>query len=139
MTISPVNAAMQTDKTPPDTQVWRQRFGKAFDAIAAKLGMSKSDLIAELQSGKKMKDIEAEKGVSKDDIIKAAASALQAADPSLSADAATKLATSYYDGKAGHYHHHHHNKPQGASPTGNNQSAIDPTNAAALNTVDVLS
>ncbi len=109
MTVSPVT----TSTTSTNTSVSRQRFSNAFDAIANKLGMSKAELVAKLQSGVKMKDLEAAKGVSKDDVIAAAASALQSSDPSLSADAAKKLATSFYDGKAGHRHHHHGHSASG--------------------------
>ncbi|HEY1737366.1 MAG TPA: hypothetical protein VGI86_01580 [Acidimicrobiia bacterium] len=110
MTIGPITnstqATTQATQTDYNSAAWRKNFGDAFDAIASKLGMSKSDLISSLQSGQTMSDLESQKGVSKNDIISAAASALQKDDPSLSADAATKLATSFYDGKVGHRHHH---------------------------------
>ena len=111
MTIGPIGnstPATQTQATQTDynSAAWRKNFGDAYDSIASKLGMSTSDLTSALQSGQTMKDLEAQKGVSKDDIISAAVSVLQKDDPSLSAAAATKLATSYYDGKVGHRHHH---------------------------------
>ena len=111
MTIGPIGnstPAAQTQATQTDynSAAWRKNFGDAYGAIASKLGMSTSDLTSALQSGQTMKDLEAQKGVSKDDIISAGRGTLQKDDPSLSAAAATKLATSYYDGRVGHRHHH---------------------------------
>jgi hypothetical protein len=107
MTIGGISTNPPALSTGTDNSVARQRFSDAFEAVASKLGMSKSDLISDLQSGQTMAQIAQSKGVSEQDVISAAASALQQADPSLSADAAQKLATSFYDGKVGHAHHHH--------------------------------
>jgi uncharacterized protein YidB (DUF937 family) len=116
-----------------NTQSLHQRSHPAMDAAAKALGMSTSDLRTAMQSGKSLADIAKSKGVSVDTLTQAMATAIQGANPNISADQATKIATAMAnrtrpaaapdtdptqaaaatatDGTAatsGHHHHHHH-------------------------------
>jgi uncharacterized protein YidB (DUF937 family) len=63
------------------------------DAAAKLLGMSVSDLRSALQSGKSLADIASSKGISQDKLTAAMAAAIQQANPSISSEQATKVAT----------------------------------------------
>jgi uncharacterized protein YidB (DUF937 family) len=63
------------------------------DAAAKLLGMSVSDLRSALQSGKSLADIASSKGISQDKLTAAMAAAIQQANPSVSSEQATKVAT----------------------------------------------
>jgi hypothetical protein len=65
----------------------------AMDAAAKLLGMSSSDLRTALQSGQSLVSIASSKGISQDALVGAMASAIQEANPDISADQATKVAT----------------------------------------------
>jgi uncharacterized protein YidB (DUF937 family) len=105
------------------------------DAAAKLLGMSTTDLRTALQSGQSLASLASSKGISKDDLTAAMSKAIQQADPNVTADQATKMATAIatrtrpaapqapatdpattQDPNAatgttatqGHHHHHHH-------------------------------
>jgi hypothetical protein len=65
----------------------------AMDAAAKALGMSASDLRAALQSGQSLATIAKSKGVSQDALTAAMATAIEQANPNISADQATRVAT----------------------------------------------
>ena len=75
------------------TQSGRTRSHPAMDAAAKALGMSTSDLRTALQSGQSLESIASSKGVSQDTLVAAMSSAIQEANPGISADQATKVAT----------------------------------------------
>jgi uncharacterized protein YidB (DUF937 family) len=63
------------------------------DAAAKLLGMSSSDLRTALQSGQSLASIASSKGVSQDALVGAMSTAIQEANPAISADQASKVAT----------------------------------------------
>jgi uncharacterized protein YidB (DUF937 family) len=63
------------------------------DAAAKLLGMSSSDLRTALQSGQSLTSIASSKGVTQDALTSAMATAIQQANPNVTADQATRLAT----------------------------------------------
>jgi uncharacterized protein YidB (DUF937 family) len=63
------------------------------DAAAKALGMSASDLRTALQSGQSLESIASSKGVSQDTLTAAMSAAIQQANPGMSADQASKVAT----------------------------------------------
>ncbi len=102
-------------------------FRTAMDAAAKALGMTPSDLMQSLQGGQSLADLAAKKGMSQDDLVRAMAAAIGQANPNLSADQATRIATRIatavpgqgdttattgagVSGVGGHHHHrgHHH-------------------------------
>jgi uncharacterized protein YidB (DUF937 family) len=115
-------------------QSWQTRSHPAMDAAATALGMSASDLRTALQSGQSLASIASSTGISQSTLTAAMASAIEQANPSISADQATKVATaiatrtpqagqqSAQSGASsdasqaaagttatgGHHHHHHH-------------------------------
>jgi hypothetical protein len=74
-------------------QSWQTRSHPAMDAAATALGMSASDLRTALQSGQSLASIASSKGISQSTLTAAMASAIEQANPSISADQATKVAT----------------------------------------------
>jgi hypothetical protein len=65
----------------------------AIDAAANLLGMSAGDLRTALNGGQSLSSIAASKGVGQDDLVKAMAGAIEQANPNVSADQATRIAT----------------------------------------------
>jgi len=63
------------------------------NGAAKALGMSSSDLISALQSGQSLSSIASSKGLSQDKLVAAMATSIQQANPGVSADQATKVAT----------------------------------------------
>ena len=63
------------------------------NGAAQALGMSSSDLISALQSGQSLSSIASSKGLSQDKLVAAMATSIQQANPGVSADQATKVAT----------------------------------------------
>jgi uncharacterized protein YidB (DUF937 family) len=63
------------------------------DGAANVLGMSSSDLRTAMQSGQSLSSIASSKGISQDTLIAAMATSIEQANPSISADQATKVAT----------------------------------------------
>jgi uncharacterized protein YidB (DUF937 family) len=63
------------------------------DAAANLLGMSASDLRTAMQSGQSLSQIASSKGVGQDQLIAAMSTAIQQANPGMSADRATSVAT----------------------------------------------
>jgi uncharacterized protein YidB (DUF937 family) len=63
------------------------------DGAANVLGMSSSDLRTAMQSGQSLSSIASSKGISRDTLIAAMATSIEQANPSISADQATKVAT----------------------------------------------
>ena len=63
------------------------------NGAAKALGMNSSDLISALQSGQSLSSIASSKGVSQDKLVAAMATSIQQANPGVSADQATKVAT----------------------------------------------
>ena len=63
------------------------------DAAAKLLGMSSSDLRTALQSGQSLTSLASSKGITQDALTSAMATAIQQANPNITADQATKLAT----------------------------------------------
>ena len=86
----------------------QKRSHPAMDAAAKLLGMSASDLRTAMQSGQSLASIASSKGISQDALTAAMATAIQAANPSVSADQATKVATAIATRTA----------PAGAPPAG---------------------
>jgi uncharacterized protein YidB (DUF937 family) len=104
------------------------------DAAAKLLGMSSSDLRSALQSGKSLADIASSKGIGQDTLTAAMAAAIQQANPNVSSERATEVATAIATrtppaggpppdaaqasdatqgatgttAVQGHHHHHHH-------------------------------
>ena len=98
------------------------------NGAAKALGMSSSDLISALQNGQSLSSIASSKGLSQDKLVAAMATSIQQANPGVSADQATKVATAMAtrtppaggtppvqaDGATGtsaaggQYHHHGH-------------------------------
>jgi uncharacterized protein YidB (DUF937 family) len=104
------------------------------DAAAKLLGMSSSDLRSALQSGKSLADIASSKGIGRDTLTAAMAAAIQQANPNVSSERATEVATAIATrtplaggpptggaqgadatqgatgttATQGHHHHHHH-------------------------------
>ncbi len=74
-------------------QSWRTHSHPAMDAAATTLGMSASDLRTALQSGQSLASIASSKGISEDTLTAAMAAAIEQANPGISADQATKVAT----------------------------------------------
>ena len=116
-------------------QPQQRRGHPAMDAAAKLLGMSASDLRSALQSGQSLASIASSKGISQDTLTAAMAAAIQQANPNITSDQATKVATAIatrtppaggqppVDGTQsagatqstsgtaatqGHHHHHHH-------------------------------
>jgi hypothetical protein len=65
----------------------------AVDAAANLLGMSAGDLRTALNSGQSLSSIAASKGIGQDDLVRAMAGAIEQANPNVSADQATRIAT----------------------------------------------
>jgi lambda repressor-like predicted transcriptional regulator len=104
----------------------QQRPHPAMDAAAKLLGMSASDLRSAMQSGQSLASIASSKGISQDALTSAMATAIEEANPTITADQATKVATSIAtrtppagdadsaqgtsgtQAAGGHHHHHHH-------------------------------
>jgi hypothetical protein len=63
------------------------------NGAAQALGMSSSDLIGALQSGQSLSSIASSKGLSQDKLVAAMATSIQQANPGVSAEQATKVAT----------------------------------------------
>ena len=63
------------------------------NGAAKALGMSSSDLISALQNGQSLSSIASSKGLSQDKLVAAMATSIQQANPGVSADQATKVAT----------------------------------------------
>ena len=63
------------------------------NGAATALGMNSSDLISALQSGQSLSSIASSKGVSQDKLVASMATSIQQANPGVSADQATKVAT----------------------------------------------
>ncbi len=74
-------------------QSQHQRSHPAMDAAAKLLGMSSSDLRSAMQSGQSLAAIASSKGITQDQLTAAMAAAIQQANPNISADQATKVAT----------------------------------------------
>jgi uncharacterized protein YidB (DUF937 family) len=74
------------------------------DGAANVLGMSSSDLRTAMQSGQSLSSIASSKGINQDTLIAAMATSIEQANPSISVDQATKVATAI----ATHGHHGHH-------------------------------
>ena len=72
----------------------QQRRHPALDAAAKLLDMSASDLRSAMQSGQSLASIASSKGISQDTLTAAMASAIEEANPTISADQANKVATS---------------------------------------------
>lgn len=72
----------------------QQRPHPAMDAAAKLLGMSASDLRSAMQSGQSLATIASSKGISQDALTAAMATAIEEANPTISADQANKVATS---------------------------------------------
>lgn len=72
----------------------QQRPHPAMDAAAKLLGMSASDLRSAMQSGQSLASIASSKGISQDALTSAMATAIEEANPTITADQATKVATS---------------------------------------------
>jgi uncharacterized protein YidB (DUF937 family) len=104
------------------------------NGAAQALGMNSSDLISALQSGQSLSSIASSKGLSQDKLVAAMAASIQQANPGVSADQATKVATAMAtrtppaggmppvqtDGAtgtsaAGGHHHHHGHKAVSAA------------------------
>jgi uncharacterized protein YidB (DUF937 family) len=105
------------------------------DAAAKLLGMSSSDLRTALQSGQSLASLASSKGITQDALTSAMAKAIEEANPNITADQATRIATAMAtrtrptapltqqpaaqdttDTKGttatqGHHHHHHHGGP----------------------------
>ena len=77
--------------TPPNPGPGRS--SPALDGAATALGMSSSDLRTALQGGQSLSSIASSKGVSQDTLVAAMASSIEQANPNISADQATKIAT----------------------------------------------
>jgi uncharacterized protein YidB (DUF937 family) len=77
-------SSIQSHKTRPHP---------AMDAAAKLLGMSASDLRSALQSGQSLATIASSKGISQSALTTAMSAAIQQANPSMSADDASKVAT----------------------------------------------
>lgn len=71
----------------------QQRRHPAMDAAAKLLGMSTTDLRTALQSGQSLTSLASSKGISQDDLTAAMSKAIQQANPNMTADQATKMAT----------------------------------------------
>ena len=104
----------------------------AMDAAAKLLGMSSSDLRTALQSGQSLASLASSKGITQDALTSAMAKAIEQANPNITADQATKVATAMATrtrptpppaqqpvtqdttdatgttATQGHHHHHHH-------------------------------
>jgi hypothetical protein len=63
------------------------------NGAAQALGVSSSDLISALQSGQSLSSMASSKGLSQDKLVAAMAASIQQANPGVSADQATKVAT----------------------------------------------
>jgi uncharacterized protein YidB (DUF937 family) len=103
------------------------------DGAAKALGMDSSDLRTALQGGQSLSSIAQSKGMTIDTVISAMAASIQQANPGVSADQATKVATAMAtrtpggappqptDGATGtsavggHHHHHHGHKAVSAA------------------------
>lgn len=107
------------------TQSRGTRSHPAMDAAAKALGISTSDLGAALRSGQSLASIASSKGVSQDALVGAMAAAIQEANPGISADQASKVATAIAT----------RTPPSGGTPPAGSQSAAasgassDPTQA----------
>jgi len=71
----------------------KQRSHPALDAAAKLLGMSASDLRTVMQSGQSLASIASSKGIGQDALTAAMVTAIQTANPNVSADQAAKVAT----------------------------------------------
>jgi uncharacterized protein YidB (DUF937 family) len=107
-----------------------RRSSPVMDGAANVLGMSSSDLRTAMQSGQSLSSIASSKGISQDTLIAAMATSIEQANPTISADQATKVATAIATrtpgsaspapdpnssvqgtgttGAAKHHHGHHH-------------------------------
>jgi|GEM_PF-1542952 lambda repressor-like predicted transcriptional regulator len=70
-----------------------KRSSPAMSGAATALGMSSSDLLTALRGGQSLSAVASSKGVSQDTLIAAMTASIQQANPSISADQATKVAT----------------------------------------------
>jgi uncharacterized protein YidB (DUF937 family) len=103
----------------------------AMDAAEQLLGMSASDLRTAMQSGQSLASIASSKGINQDALTAAMAAAIQQANPTITSDQASKVATAIAtrtpqaggppagdaaaasgttgaSAASGHHHHHHH-------------------------------
>jgi len=108
------------------TQSWRTHSHPAMDAAATTLGMSASDLRTALQSGQSLASIASSKGISETTLTAAMAAAIEQANPGISADQATKVATAIAT----------RTPPAGSAPaqTGTSSSATQATTGATTGT-----
>jgi uncharacterized protein YidB (DUF937 family) len=84
-------ASMGAIQSPSQSQHVRKHPG--MDAAASLLGMSASDLRTALRGGQSLSSIASSKGVSQDQLVAAMSTAIQQANPGMSADRATNVAT----------------------------------------------
>jgi uncharacterized protein YidB (DUF937 family) len=70
----------------------------AMDSVANLLGTTSSSLATSMQSGQSLASIASSKGVSRQNLLNSITTALQSADPNLTADQATRMATALATG-----------------------------------------
>lgn len=90
------------------------RSSPVMDGAAKALGMSSGDLRTALQSGQSLATIAQSKGTSLDTVIAAMAASIQQANPTVSADQATKVATAMAT----------HTPPAGAPPSADSADQV---------------
>jgi uncharacterized protein YidB (DUF937 family) len=128
-----LNAASTAAVSFTSYQSAAPRSSPVMDGAAKALGMDSSDLRTALQGGQSLSSIAQSKGMTIDTVISAMAASIQQANPGVSADQATKVATAMAtrtpggappqptDGATGtsavggHHHHHHGHKAVSAA------------------------
>jgi uncharacterized protein YidB (DUF937 family) len=153
-------AYMSTVQSMPQPQHGRRHPG--MEAAANLLGVSESDLRTALQGGQSLSQIAASKGISEDQLVSTISSAIQQANPDISADQANRVATSIAtrtpgtrdaggaavaaaDGAAGsaaaggHRHHGHHGMKMAMQATASTLGVSSDELASALKSGQSLS
>jgi hypothetical protein len=110
MSIQGISAVTSSPTVSPVQGGFRSAMEQALGAVASKLGMSVTDLRAQLHSGKSLADVASANGISGTDLlatIKAAltGSGATGATSSLSGNALDALANRIANHKGGHHHH----------------------------------
>jgi len=110
MSINSISGISGGSSTSPVQGGFRAAMKQAMSAVADKLGMSVTDLQAELKTGKSLTDVASAKGVSATDLLATIKQSLTSSGTSgevssLTGNALDALANRIANHKGGHHHH----------------------------------
>lgn len=105
MSINSISGISNSYTTSPVQQGgFRAAMKQAMSAVADKLGMSVTDLQAELKGGKSLTDVAQVKGISATDLLATIKQAITASGSSASGNSLDALANRIANHKGGHHH-----------------------------------